>query len=92
MFEGGAFRGIFEQTQQSGGATDQCALRQELDHDGTTGEVRIAVETDVDAFGVGEVDAVQGQLLLAPVIAAEGLKVRDLEAASGAAGEVDLLV
>src|SRR6185295_4922605 len=86
------FAAVGEAREQTIDAALERPLRQQLRHDRAAGDVRITIETHVDASRRGLFDAIECDGLLVPVARAHSLEVRYLEAASGAAREIELLV
>src|SRR5665213_1567055 len=84
-------RRIAKPLQQLTEAAIQGALRQQLGEDAGTGDVGIAIEFHVDAFGVRTLHGVDGFSVQMPVRCSDGLQVRDLKTAAAVASEVELL-
>ena len=63
----------------------QRRLRQDLRQHGASGDVRVTVERDVDAFGACPLNPLDGRRLQMPVLRRDRLHVRDLAPARGAA-------
>lgn len=97
LFDHGGFhraaeRWVREAGEEGGGTAVEGPGGEELGEDGAAGEVGVTIEGDVDAFVAGGFQLFEGFGLLGPVTATHGLEMRDLEAATSCAREVQLLV
>ena len=72
-------------------AAVQNALRQQLRENTGSGSIWVTIERDIDALLCRFFNGNQRRLVLRPVRCADGLQVRDLEAAVGVPRKPDLL-